>query len=145
MQSPLPERLQNLKISSNSQDNGREDANASSASEGEAAALTSKLQGLKGGLKGKSTVKQQKAQHKARKGYLIKGYAHISTLASVHATACQKIIHCVFKSSSLKDFVWSNAITVIFPSQGSLQNLARDVAMQGSKELLGSIRALSCI
>ncbi len=70
---PLPERLQNLKISSDSLGIDEGDDEATAASEKASAAQNSKLQSLKGGLKGKRAVKQPKPQHKARKGYLIKG------------------------------------------------------------------------
>ena len=76
LQTPLPEKLQNLKISSNSKEGGKEGVHASSDSDRDSAALRSTLQSLKGGLKAKTAVKEQKSRHKARKGYLIKGYAH---------------------------------------------------------------------
>ena len=75
LDSPLPEKLQNLKLSSNVQGSKTEEADCATDAEKSSAAGESKLQSLRGGLKGKSAVKEQKPRHQAKKGYLIKGCA----------------------------------------------------------------------
>lgn len=83
LETPLPEKLQSLKISSNNQGSVGEEADPASEPEGDSGVLRGKLQNLRGGLKGKSAVKEQRLQHKAKKGYLIKGYVQTIHLRTI--------------------------------------------------------------